>query len=424
MSTLLRSEIAGRVLTALAIALIFLLTAPRAATQEIVVGPDQPVQRITDALGIAPEGATIRVLAGTYRESPLRILRSVTLVGDGFPILDGEGDRTVIEIASDGVEVRGFRITGAGTSHVRENAGIYIGQVSRCVVEGNRLEENFFGIYLAKTSDCRVAGNEIAATGTRESTSGNGIHLWNATGIEVADNRVSGHRDGIYLEFAKQTVLSGNLSEGNLRYGLHFMFSNDTEYRSNRFRHNGAGVAVMYSKGVRMHDNTFEDNWGAASYGLLLKEISDSEVIGNRFRRNTVGIYAEGSSHVEVRGNQFIRNGWAVRMRSNTRENRFTDNNFIDNLFEITTDTRQNRNTFAGNYWSRYAGYDLTGDGYGDVPHRPVRLFSVIVERTPAAMVLLRTLFVDLLDLAERVMPVLTPTTLVDDTPRMREVRL
>jgi nitrous oxidase accessory protein len=424
MTTLLRADTVGRVLIAMALALIFLLSAPRVAAQEIVVGPGQPLQRIADALEMARGGETIRVLPGTYRESPIRIDRSVTLVGEGFPVLDGEGDRTVIEIAADSVVVRGFRIRGAGTSHVRENSGIYIGQVRGCLVEGNRLEENFFGIYLAKTKDCRVADNRISAIGTRESTSGNGIHLWNATGVEVAGNHISGHRDGIYLEFAKQTVLSGNSSEDNLRYGLHFMFSNDTEYRGNVFRRNGAGVAVMYSKGVRMHDNSFEDNWGAASYGLLLKEISDSEVIGNRFRRNTVGIYAEGSSHVEVRGNDFIRNGWAVRMRSNTRENSFTDNNFIDNLFEITTDTRQNRNTFAGNYWSRYSGYDLTGDGFGDVPHRPVRLFSVIVERTPAAMVLLRTLFVDLLDLAERVMPVLTPTTLVDDTPRMREIRL
>jgi nitrous oxidase accessory protein len=180
----------------------------------------------------------------------------------------------------------------------------------------------------------------------------------------------------------------------------------------------------MYSKGVRMVENTFEDNWGAASYGLLLKEISESEVTGNRFRSNTVGIYAEGSSDVEVRGNDFIRNGWAVRMRSNTRENRFTRQQLHRQpLRDHDGHAAEPEHTSHGNYWSRYAGYDLTGDGFGDVPHRPVRLFSVIVERTPAAMVLLRTLFVDLLDLAERVMPVLTPTTLVDDTPRMREVR-
>jgi nitrous oxidase accessory protein len=175
---------------------------------------------------------------------------------------------------------------------------------------------------------------------------------------------------------------------------------------------------------VIMRDNLFVDNWGATSYGLLLKEITESELTGNTFRRNTVGLYAEGSSSLQVSGNRFVRNGWAVRLRSNTRDNRFTDNDFVDNLFEVATDTRQNRNTFAGNYWSRYDGYDLTGDGFGDVPHRPVRLYSILVERTPAALVLLRTFFVDLLDLAERVIPALTPETLVDERPRIREVQL
>jgi nitrous oxidase accessory protein len=198
------------------------------------------------------------------------------------------------------------------------------------------------------------------------------------------------------------------------------MFSHDTEYTGNTFRHNGAGVAIMYSRRVRIHGNRFEDNWGAASYGLLLKEMTDSEIRGNLFRRNTVAIYSEGSLRNELVGNAFVRNGWALRMRSNSRDNRVVDNDFIDNAFEVATDSRQNFNSFAGNYWSRYEGYDLSGDGFGDVPHRPVRLFSLLVERTPAAMVLLRTFFVDLLDLAERVMPVLTPASLADERPRIR----
>jgi nitrous oxidase accessory protein len=90
----------------------------------------------------------------------------------------------------------------------------------------------------------------------------------------------------------------------------------------------------------------------------------------------------------------------------------------------VATDTRQNRNRSRATTGAATTGYDLTGDGFGDVPHRPVRLFSLVVERTPAAMVLLRTFFVDLLDLAERVIPALTPETLVDERPRMREVRL
>lgn len=408
---------------ALALAAALILFAPRAAGQEIVVGPGEALTRIADALAAAPEGATIRVLPGRYDEAPLRITRPVRLIGEGYPVLSGGGSTTVIEIHADGVEVRGFSVRDAGVSHVRENAGIHVSEAQGCLIADNRLENNFFGIYLARARDCRVTGNVVRASGTRESTSGNGIHLWNSRRVHVEDNRIAGHRDGIYLEFADSAVLLGNTSEDNLRYGLHFMFSNETEYRRNAFRRNDAGVAVMYAKGIRMVENTFEDNWGPAAYGLLLKEIGDSEVTANRFLGNTVAVYAEGSSFNIFRNNDFERNGWAVRMRSNTRENEFTDNNFVDNLFEVSTDTRQNRNRFAGNFWSSYAGYDLTGDGYGDVPHRPVRLYSLIVERTPAALVLLRTFFVDLIDLAERVVPALTPETLLDDTPRIREVR-
>ena len=45
----------------------------------------------------------------------------------------------------------------------------------------------------------------------------------------------------------------------------------------------------------------------------------------------------------------------------------------------------------------------------GDVPYRPVRLFSVLVERNEPALILLRSFFLDLLDLAERVVPVHHP---------------
>jgi nitrous oxidase accessory protein len=405
-----------------------LLRAPHIAGQgggaDIVVGPGERITRIADALERARDGDRIVIRPGTYRESPIQVDKSVALIGDGFPELDGEGEHPVIVVRADNVAIRGLLIRNTGVSYTRDNAAIRFEEVGGCTVEGNRLENNFFGIYLAKTRDCTVTANVLTASGTREASSGNGIHLWNARNTHIEGNRIVGHRDGIYLEFAEGATLRDNHSEGNLRYGLHFMFSNDTEYTGNTFRNNSAGVAVMYSKRVRIGGNLFEDNWGAASYGLLLKEMTDSEIRGNVFRRNTVGMYSEGSARVEVANNRFVRNGWAVRMRSNSRDNRFTDNNFIDNAFDVSTDTRQNFNTFAGNFWSRYDGYDLTGDGFGDVPFRPVRLFSLVVERTPVAMVLLRTFFVDLLDLAERILPVLTPETLVDETPRIREVRL
>src|SRR5690606_10390820 len=124
---------------------------------------------------------------------------------------------------------------------------------------------------------------------------GNGIHLWKCHHITVDGNTIEGHRDGIYFEFVTNSLIVNNHSEGNIRYGLHFMFSHDDEYRNNAFVNNGAGVSVMYTKGVRMIDNTFSRNWGASSYGLLLKDIRDSFVTGNKFIENSTAIFMEGS---------------------------------------------------------------------------------------------------------------------------------
>jgi nitrous oxidase accessory protein len=71
------------------------------------------------------------------------------------------------------------------------------------------------------------------------------------------------------------------------------------------------------------------------------------------------------------------------------------------------------------NYWDQYRGYDLNRDGWGDVPYRPVSVFSILVERVPLAVLLLRSFVVDLLVYLERAIPSLIPVTMVDMQPQM-----
>ncbi|MBP6698395.1 MAG: hypothetical protein KA175_12305, partial [Flavobacteriales bacterium] len=59
-------------------------------------------------------------------------------------------------------------------------------------------------------------------------------------------------------------------------------------------------------------------------------------------------------------------------------------------------------------------------DGKGDVPYRPFGLFALVTERMPYAMVLSRSLMVQLLDQSERLLPSLTPKSLEDLSPLMR----
>ncbi len=391
--------------------------------QQIRVSPDGDVRSIKSAIEMAEPGDHIIVDSGTYVESEIVINKPLTLEGINRPVIDGNAIGNILVIRADSVTIKGFMIKNTGRSYVRDYSAILIENSKDFLIEDNELDNVYFGIYLAETDGGVVKENKIQSYDIREAASGNGIHLWSVRSPKIINNSIKGLRDGIYLEFAKEAEITGNRSNDNNRYGLHFMFSDDSIYRKNIFRRNGAGVAVMYSTNVDMSENLFEHNWGAAAYGLLLKDITHSRIENNRFYRNTIGFFSESSSNIEIHSNNFELNGYAVNIKSSSRANRFSENNFIENSFDVTTDSPRNPNTFDSNYWSHYEGYDLGQDGIGDVPYRPVRLFSVITQRQSESLILLRSMLITLLDTAERIMPVLTPQTLTDERPKMERLR-
>ncbi|NNM04425.1 MAG: nitrous oxide reductase family maturation protein NosD [Gemmatimonadetes bacterium] len=390
-----------------------------AGADTIHVGPDGHFLTVSEALAAAAPGDRIEVHAGLYREPTLVVDQPVELVGVGWPTLDGEQEREILRIEADDVTVRGFEFQDVGVSYVEDRAAIRVEEAGGCRIIDNRINNAFFGIYLAQTHSCLIRGNRILGAAEKETSSGNGIHLWYSRDITIEDNQISNHRDGIYLEFVEDSRIRGNLSTENLRYGLHFMFSDGCVYEGNEFLSNSSGVAVMYTKRVTMLNNLFQDNWGSAAFGLLLKDITDSEIRGNRFIRNTVAIYAEGSNRLTVEENELRENGWAVKIMANSQDCRFSRNDFYGNTFDVATNSRRAYSTFVGNYWDNYRGYDLDRNGIGDVPFHPVRLFSLIAEQDEPSLILLRSFFVDLLDLAERILPVLTPKALQDEEPLM-----
>jgi nitrous oxidase accessory protein len=400
--------------------LLALLLAGGPPARRIAVAPQGAVPTVAEGLRRARPGDTVWVAAGVYRESALEIRVPLTLLGQPGAVIDG-GGRQILTVRADGVTIRGLTLRGVAPSFTEDRAAIRLDSVARCVVADNRLLDTFFAIYASRSSGCVLRDNLISGRARRQTEAGNAIHLFSSRGFTVADNRISGHRDGIYLEFSPGAAITGNDSRRNVRYGLHFMYSDSCEYRGNVFAGNVSGVAVMYSRGITMIGNRFEDNWGPAAYGLLLKEIKDSRIERNILARNTVGLFAESADRAIVVDNQFLENGWAIRLMANATDDVFRGNRFAGNTFDVATNSRSSTaSEFTGNYWDGYRGYDLDRDGFGDVPFRPVRLASVLVEQNEPMLILLRSFFLDLLESAERVMPVLTPDALADRRPLMR----
>ena len=378
-------------------------------------------KKIQSALTIASDGDTILVSAGHYREGNLAITKKITLKGIQHPILDGEKKYEIISIQSNGVVIDGFRIVHSGVSSLDDISGLKVYDRKNVIIKNNILEDTFFGIYIQNGSNCLIQNNQIVAYNKEEQQSGNGIHCWKSDSMQIVGNSVSGHRDGIYFEFVTHSLIWRNHSNENMRYGLHFMFSHNDSYIGNDFRNNGAGVAVMYSHGVKMLNNVFEENWGDGAYGLLLKEITDSHIEGNSFVKNTSGIYMEGASRITMQKNIFKSNGWALKIQASCMDINVSKNNFIGNTFDVGTNGTLVLNKFDNNYWDKYEGYDLNKDKIGDIPYRPVSMYSIIIEKNPSAMLLFRSFFASLLDKTEKVIPSLTPEMLKDNKPMMKK---
>jgi nitrous oxidase accessory protein len=394
------------------------------SAKKIVVGNNQPVTSLKKAVSIASDGDTILLNPGIYKEGNIVITKSITIIGNGNPILDGEHKCEIFTVSGKNITIKGITFRNSGYSAMNDYASIKVVDAINVTIENNTIIAAYFAIHISNTTSAIVRHNNIMGSPKSEQLTGNGIHLWKSNHALIDGNHIQGHRDGIYFEFVSLSKVQNNLSENNIRYGIHFMFSNDDVYFNNTFRKNGAGVAVMYSKKVNMEWNHFEENWGASSYGILLKDISDSYIQHNTFFKNTIALHLEGTSRIDIRQNLFRENGWAIKVQASCEDNNFHHNNFVGNSFDVSTNGTMMLNKFYNNYWDKYDGYDMDRNGIGDVPYHPVSMYSMIVEENPNSLILLRSFMVSLLDKAEKAIPSLTPENLVDDKPMIKPNKL
>lgn len=401
--------------------LFFIAVFSNGIANTIIVSKEKSSLSINEALELATNGDTILVKKGRYFENSIIVDKQVHLISKENATIDGNGEtEDIFIVKADNVTISGFHLVNVGVSYLKEASAIRLVHSVNTIIEHNHIDSCFFGIYVEYGQKATIRHNKIKGAFENEASAGNAIHAWKGDQLLITNNVTTGHRDGIYFEFVSNSFITDNVSKNNLRYGLHFMFSNDDSYERNTFANNGAGVAVMFSRNIIMKNNKFVKNWGGASYGLLLKEISDGSIEGNHFIENTIGVLAEGANRLDFSENQFTLNGTAIDMKGNSLDNKIQRNNFIANTFEVVTNTKHNNNFYSQNYWSNYSGFDLDDDGYGDIPYRPVNLFAKVTNEVPSATFLLHSPFVKLMDIAEKIFPYYIPKSLVDDLPKLK----
>lgn len=388
-----------------------------------------PQPTIASLIATASPGDTVTVPPGTYREQVV-IDKSIALVGEGRPVIDGGGVGDVIKVTADGVTIRGFVIEGSGTNVSDEPTAIRL-LGDNAVVEDNIIRNVLYGVTLIQSDGHTVRANEISSIEEfSNERRGHGIYLYSTRENTIEDNVITRTKDGIFLGFAFFNTIQRNRVT-DVRYGIHYMYADDNVFTENSFTHSTAGGALMYSRRLRFERNEFGYNRSEASgYGLLFKDVDDVFMEGNIIHHNRLGITMEGAPHtpgsvVEIKNNLIGFNQMAIELTSTTGA-LFTGNTFVGNLGQVEGrgGDIQKHNSWSldgrGNYWDDYEGYDSDGNGVGDLEYRYEGAFDDLIQRNDALRAYRFSPAQAALDLGARWFPVYEPKTrVVDPNPLM-----
>jgi nitrous oxidase accessory protein len=419
-----KSALKGRKNVCLWMSLFFCVVTAQAET--LTVGASADFHSVQSAINAARPGDVIRVEPGVYTER-ITLDKQLTLAGAGKPILRGTGEGSVVIVAADRCTISGFIIERSGGSLQEEDSGLLVKSADN-LVEDNELRDVLFGVYLYHASRNTVRRNLISGRRALEvGERGAGLHVWNSADNLFEENTISDARDGLYIQTSPGNVVRRNRVT-EVRYGLHYMNSDDNRFEDNLFAHNVAGAAIMYSRRIQLRRNAFAHNRGFSSFGILFQDCDEIVAEDNYVIDNATGIFMEALRKSAFRRNVIAENDLALQLYASSDQNLFAENNFIENLSPLSlvgkrSTTRWQENG-RGNYWSEYEGYDLNGDGVGDVAHRVQNVFEYLEGNFPRLRLYLNSAAAQSLATAEKTFPIIKGSAETDSAPLVRAVSM
>jgi nitrous oxidase accessory protein len=396
---------------------------PAGAPRDISLRPGDSLQEAIDGL---PAGSTVHLGPGTWT-GPVVVDRPLAVEGVPGTVLDGGGRGTVLTIAASDVSLRGITVTGGGEARLDDDAGVVVGG-DRFLVEDVRVEHVYLGIDVVRASDgairrCSVVGDAAKPFGMR----GDAIRLWESDRNELSENRIESARD-VVIWYSDDTLVRNN-AVSHSRYGTHLMHGSGARVEGNSYTDDVVGVFAMYSDDLHISRNTVVRARGEAGVGLGFKESDRIEATGNALVDDTTGIYLDSTPH-SIGGTALFRDNLVgadaigVRMHGPSPGARFEGNDFRDDRLAASVDGAMTDDgvVFDQNRWSEYAGYDLDGDGIGDLPYEARAVTGRLTERRPALAWFAGTPAAALLELFARAFPMFAPApVLVDLHPSLSE---
>jgi nitrous oxidase accessory protein len=331
-----------------------------------------PLQPIIDQ---ARAGDTVRLVPGTYL-GPVTIRKSITIEGGGAATLINTSEKSAISIDASGTRLHGLNIRHQGAM---ESAGVEV-HAHSAQLEQLRIRTSGYGIMLRDAGKSVIQSNDIAFSAdqpVRIGKRGNGIDLYNSLDNQILNNNIAYMKDAIYLEKGRNETVKGN-EVSYSRYGIHFMYIDDSSMTHNSGEYNITGAMVMEVSNADIEDNTFRKQSGNVnSQGLLLYDIRDSRIERNVIEGNRVGIYMERAEGNRLKENALLQNFVGIQMIQ-AKDNLMQRNTFVSNVIEAT-ERESAANRLTENYWDSFQGLDVTNDGLSDIPYRIHPFFQRVI---------------------------------------------
>ena len=407
------------------------------------------------AINQSADGDTL-VLQGEH-QGPVTISHRMTLQGEPGAVLFGTGRGNVITVTAPGAILRGLIIRGSGKNLETMDAGVFVEQsAASTLVEENQIEGNLYGIYLHGAPKAVARKNVIVGIDVgRVNEAGNGVSVWNAPGAKVLDNDISFGRDGIFAIASQNNVFSGNHFH-DVRFAVHYMYTNDSEVSDNVSTGNTVGFAIMYSHHLTVRSNISD---GDRDYGLLFNFANGSEIGGNlvlgrlqpaerwfgtRMSSREHGLPAPDEADLTLatgarngpekcvfiyNSNQNVfRSNWfegceiGIHFTAGSEGNAIEGNAFVNNRNQVKYVgsryldwSKEGR----GNYWSDNPAFDLDGDGVADTAYRPNDIADKVLWTAPQAKIFINSPAMQVLRWAQAQFPALLPGGVIDSHPLM-----
>jgi len=373
-------------------------------------------------LDTALPGASIRLPPGTYA-GPAVISKPLTLDGDGKVIIDAGGRGTVLTIKADHVTLRGLTLRNSGDSHDKLDGGI-MADGSELLIENNVIEDVLFGISLHRTTGSVVRANRIRSRPVASADRGDGLRLWYSTHNRIEDNDIAQIRD-VTVTNSPRNRFTGNRIRDSRR-AFNFLFAHRSLVDRNHLENNSTGIIALNSDGLIIRNNRVVHAMDASGAGIALKETSAALVENNEIVHCAHGIMADSPmdpiNRIVFIGNLVAHNITGIYFYGARGGHIAIGNTFRSNLWPVTIigDGDPLNDTWLGNYWDEYEGFDRDHDGFGDRPYELLAYADRIWIETPAAKFFRNSPVLELLDFLERLAPFTAPALILrDPAPRM-----